>query len=350
MSVVVNARFLTQPITGVQRYAVELSKELKRLRPDLRFVTPRNVMHRELAEQLGAEMKGRLTGHAWEQLELPLYTRGAFLVNLCNTAPVVKPYQPVTLHDAAVFAVPEAYSVAFRSWYKVLFWVLSRTAREVLTVSSFSQRELSHYCRVPTKHIMVIPEGAEHVHAVPADPAILERYSLTHKPFLLAVGSQSPHKNFRGVVEALEQLGQTPFEVVIAGGASGQVHAHVEALPASVKHVGYVSDAELRALYEHATGFVHPAYYEGFGLPPLEAMMCGCPVVTSEAASLPEVCGAAALYFDPHNPIDIAAKIQQLMQDEQLRRSLSQQGRERVRSFTWRKCAEAVLKRIELAN
>ena len=143
MTLYVNARFLTQPITGVQRFGIELSKELKLLRPDLRFVAPRNILHVELGEQLGVEVRGKLTGHAWEQLELPYYTRGGLLLNLCNTAPLAKRRQLVTLHDAAVLAVPKAYSYAFRSWYSVLFYLLSRTAQEVLTVSTFSQRELA---------------------------------------------------------------------------------------------------------------------------------------------------------------------------------------------------------------
>jgi glycosyltransferase involved in cell wall biosynthesis len=114
-----------------------------------------------------------------------------------------------------------------------------------------------------------------------------------------------------------------------------------------VKHVGYVSDAELRALYEHAHGFVHPSYYEGFGLPPLEAMACGCPVLVSNTASMPEVCGNAALYFDAHDSADLADKVRQLMQDEALRQRLRQSGLERAEHFAWRKCAEKVSQRID---
>ncbi len=346
---VVNARFLTQNIVGVQRYALEVSKRLKGLRPDTRFLTPKGVLHDDLADMLGAEVVGRLSGHAWEQLELPLLVRGARLLSLCNTGPILYPRQVVTLHDASPFAVPEAYSGTFRSWYWVVFRGLKTTARGLTTVSHFSQRELARICGIRPERLEVIYNGREHILATPADPDILDRHNLREKPFLLAVGSSSPHKNFGRLVRALEQLGQTPFEVVIAGGSNPKVHAATGALPESVQHVGYVSDGELRALYEHATGFVHPAYYEGFGIPPLEAMTLGCPVVCSDAASLPEVCGDAALYFDPFDENDISAKIQRLMQDKPLQDRLRTLGSAQAERFSWDNTARAVLRSTESA-
>jgi len=343
MPLFVNARFLTQTVTGVQRYGIEVSRELKRLRPEVRFLAPKNVLHHGLAEELGAEVKGRLTGHAWEQVELPRLTRGGALLSLCNTGPLLKREQVVTFHDANVFAVPEAYSLAFQGLYRLLFFGLKHTAKGLVTVSEFSRRELGRYCGIPESRLEVIPEGKEHVFAAEADEGILIKHALTGRPFLLAVSSQSPHKNFGAVVKALQILGETDFGVVIAGGTNPRVHARTGALPGSVKHVGYVSDGELRALYEHAAGFVHPAYYEGFGIPPLEAMALGCPVVVSKAASLPEVCGNAALYFDPHNPADIADKIQRLMGDDALRRTLRCKGLERAERFSWTTCAAEVL-------
>lgn len=342
MQVFVNARFLTQPVTGVQRYAIEVARHLKRLHPELRFLTPKDVIHHELAAQLGAEKVGTRTGHAWEQLELTAHADGGVLINLCNTAPLRKRNQLVVLHDASMFAVPKTYSFAFRSWYQTLFLTLSRTARKVVTVSDFSRRELARYCRMPMVRFTVVHEGAEHIHAVEPDHSIIDRHELGQQPFLLAVGSQSPHKNFRTLVQALDRLGETPFDIVVVGGARASVFAQSGTLPRAVKQLGYVSDGELRSLYEHARGFVHPTYYEGFGLPPLEAMACGCPVVTSEAASLPEVCGDAALYFDPHDPADMAAKVERLMGDAPLRRELRERGLARARQFSWRRCAEGV--------
>lgn len=339
----VNARFLTQSITGVQRYAAELSKRIKRARPETRFLVPKNVLHDDLAAELGAEVVGRLTGHAWEQLELPFYTRGGGLLSLCNTGPLLKRRHVVTLHDAAAFAVPEAYSLAFRSWYKVLFVGLGRTARGIVTDSRFSAAELRHYAHTPKHKLLVSYLGKEHLFETPPDPGVLARRNLEGRPFLLAVSSQSPHKNFGAVVRALQKLGETPFDTVIAGGTNPKVHARTGRLPESIQHVGYVTDGELRALYEHATGFVHPSLYEGFGITPLEAMALGCPVIVSHAASLPEVCGDAALYFDPHDPSDLADKIQQLMQDAPLQARLRHEGPVQAARFSWERCTDEVL-------
>ena len=340
---VVNARFLTQNIVGVQRHAVEVSKRLKVLRPATRFLTPKGVIHEDLAEQLGAEVTGRLTGHAWEQLELSVLARNAALLSLCNTGPLFHPRQVVTLHDAAPFAVPEAYSRPFRSWYGVLFRGLGRSAKGILTDSEFSRQELVRRVGVPGGKLEVVYLGQEHVLATPSDPDTLNRHKLRERPFLLAVGSSSPHKNFSRLVHALEKLGETPFGVVIAGGSNPKVHAATGDLPESVKHVGYVSDGELRALYEHAAGFIHPAYYEGFGIPPLEAMTLGCPVLCSNAASLPEVCGDAALYFDPFDESDISAKIQELMQDKTLQTRLRTLGSAQTEHFSWDRTTREVL-------
>lgn len=345
----VNARFLTQPVVGVQRYAVEIAKRLKVLRPDTRFLTPKGVIHQELAEVLGAEVTGRLTGHAWEQLELPFIIRGGPLLSLCNTGPIFHPRQVVTLHDASPFAVPEAYSGAFRTWYGILFRSLGRSARGILTISNFSKAQLQRYVRTPERKLEVVHLGREHILATPPDPGILDRHHLRERPFLLAVGSSSPHKNFSRLVHALEKLGETSFSVVIAGGSNPKVHAAAGDLPDSVEHAGYVSDGELRALYEHAAGFIHPAYYEGFGIPPLEAMTLGCPVLCSNAASLPEVCGAAALYFDPFDEADISAKIQRLMQDQNLQTRLRTLGSARAERFSWDRTTCEVLRFTEHA-
>jgi glycosyltransferase involved in cell wall biosynthesis len=172
----------------------------------------------------------------------------------------------------------------------------------------------------------------------------LRRHRLDRRPFVLAVSSTSPNKNFRSVVRALESLEGVDFDVVIAGGTNPRVFgSQAGSLPASVRHVGYVSDGELRALYEHAACFVYPSFYEGFGLPPLEAMACGCPAIVSEAASMPEVCGEAVLYCDPHDPIDIAEKLRRLMDDARLQSRLRQRGLQRAELFSWRRCARETL-------
>jgi glycosyltransferase involved in cell wall biosynthesis len=341
----VNARFLTQRLTGVQRYAIEVSRRLKAMRPDIRFVAPTDVIHDDIARELAVETVGRLHGHAWEQLELPRHLHGTGLISLCNAAPIAVARQIVTIHDAAPFTVPEAYSRAFTLWYRIMTRWLGARAAGIVTVSHFSAGELNRYLGVAPERIDVTPLGSEHVRAVPADETVIARHGLDDRPFLLAVGSHSPHKNFPALVRAAERLGDVPFRFVMAGGADPRVHASMpEALASShVVHVGGVSDAELRALYERAAGYVHPAYYEGFGLPPLEAMALGCPVLTSHAASLPEVCGDAAEYFNPFDGDGMVTAIRQFMANDARRAGLAAAGRERARQFSWDRCAQALL-------
>ncbi len=345
---IVNGRFLTQRITGVQRYAIEVTRRLKVLRPNLRILTPAGVIHHEIARELGAEKVGRLRGHAWEQIELPWHRRGAGLINLCNAAPITVANQIVTIHDCAPFAVPEAYSRAFTHWYRFMTRQIGRRARHILTVSRFSAGELSQFLKIDSRKITVIPLGHEHVFASAASYDIIAQHKLGNTAFLLAVGSHSPHKNFASLVTIAQKLQDTNCRFVIVGGADPRVHASdLTALNERVIHVGAVSDAELRALYENAAGYVHPAYYEGFGLPPLEAMALGCPVLTSRAAALPETCGNAASYFDPFDVDDMVKTTQRFLADSDNRAGLAQAGRERAQMFSWDECAQAILDSAE---
>ena len=350
-TVFINGRFLAQPVTGVQRYAREVLKALDALllegaldaaAAEVTLVVPRTVLDSPPLARIRVRRAGRLGGHAWEQLELPLASRGGVLLNLCNTAPLARRAQVVTLHDAAVYRVPAAYTRAFRAWYRVLWAGLARTAPVVLTVSEFSRRELVGCLGIDGARIRVVPESGEHVLAVAPDPGVLDRHRLRERPFVLAVSTANPTKNFAAVVRAIELLGDTDFDFVVAGGVDPRIFAAAAApLPATVKRVGYVSDGELRALYEQAACFVHPSLYEGFGLPPLEAMCCGCPVIAADAASIPEVCGDAAVYCDPRSPADLARKLAALMASPDERRALAARGRARAARFAWRQAAAA---------
>ena len=148
----------------------------------------------------------------------------------------------------------------------------------------------------------------------------------------------------------MQQLDREAFGVVVAGGSNDRVFDSTRVLwPEQVKCLGYVTDAELRALYSHAACFVYPSLYEGFGLPPLEAMMCGCPVVASRAASLPEVCGDAAVYCDPHDPADIARSIGEVMSSETLRAGMKFRGYQRAQEFTWERSARLLTRIVREA-
>jgi glycosyltransferase involved in cell wall biosynthesis len=355
-SVDINGRFLTQAVTGVQRYATEIVRAIDRQlgsHPELRdryafrLLTPRRAAPGLELAHIAAVPVGRLTGHLWEQVELPLHAGGRVLLNLCNTAPAAARCV-VTIHDASVFAVPEAYSPAFRLWYRALIPLLGRTALRVVTDSEFSRTELVQRAGIRPGKMTVIPLGCEHVTRTSADTGVFARLPVSPRGYILAVGSQGAHKNLGLLAAALERMGDGAPALVLAGGTNPRIFGDTTVAHGNGVHsAGYVTDAELRALYENACCFVFPSLYEGFGLPPLEAMMCGCPVIASRAASLPESCGDAALYCDPHDPDDLVRALRRLLQEPGRREDLSRRGLERARVFTWDRASTALLRLLD---
>jgi len=350
--VVIAGRFLSRRPTGVDRFGREILKAIDRLveRSDpavgglaFEVIAPRGTVSE--FKNIPLRQVGRSQGQAWEQFELPrAVSRGDLLLSLCNTAPMAMRRQVVVIHDAATDAIPQSYSRTFRAWYRLLMPALGRRSATVLTVSEFSRKELARAFGVAPQKVRVVKEGGEHVLGVEPDASVLAENKIV-RPFVLAVSSMAVHKNFRLVLDAIGQFEDLPFDVVIAGGANARVFGSdgVVGSNAGVKWVGYVSDAQLRALYEHAMCFVFPSLYEGFGIPPLEAMQCGCPVVVSNAASIPEVCGDAALYFDPHDASELAKILGRVAGDGALRDRLRASGRARASAFSWELGARQVL-------
>ena len=347
----INGRFLTQEVTGTQRFALETVRALDRLLMTTsagdfplhaELLTPRGASDPGLRE-IPMRRIGALSGHAWEQLELPLHARNGILVNLGNVAPLLKRRQCVMIYDASVYAFPEAYSPQFRMWYTLLLRQIGRQAMSITTTSYFSREELCERAGIPFDKIRVVSGGAEHILQVPADKEILGHNDLGARPFILAVTSQSAHKNFVGLLRALEHLDPEACDVVVTGARNARVFGDAAPdLRSRGRYLGYVTDGELRALYENATCLVYPSLYEGFGLPPLEAMACGCPVVVSRSGALTEVCGDSALYCNPRDPADIARATSAVLADPALREDLRKRGIEHAKQFTWEQSARTL--------
>jgi glycosyltransferase involved in cell wall biosynthesis len=295
-----------------------------------------------------------LASHAWEQLALPWVARSGFLLNFAGGAPRFVRRQAVHLHDAAVFDHPEAYSRAFVAWYRGAFVALAQRAERVFTVSCFSQQRLAAALGLPRERFVVVPNGGDHLDDVAADESVLERHGLTDRPFLLAVASRNPTKNLARLEAAFVRLHEDSAlagaKLVIVGGVAEQVFAPEHGHPTGrggavaedgVVRTGPLADAPLLALYRRALALVFVSRYEGFGLPVLEAMRCGCPVLASRAPALLEVAREAALYADAEDTGSIADAMRRLVSARTLREDLAAAGRERAGAFTWAAAAAA---------
>ena len=355
-SVYVNGKFTRQPTTGVQRVAEQLVRAIDALAPQAG--EPRWILlHPPGGGLAGLErIEQRTIGssarslHVWEQWSLPRAARDGLLLNLAGTAPFFSGPTAAMLHDAAVFDHPEAYTTAFVLWYRLLFRRLGRRARRLFTVSNFSRFRLAATLGLPESRFDVLPNAADHLRAVVADDRILDTHALRDRRFLLAVASANPTKNLAALVRAFASLKEPTLSLVIAGGVNARVFASDGPAgdPSGVVRTGPLGDAALKSLYGHALALVFPSTYEGFGLPTLEAMALGCPVAAANAASLPEVCGDAAFYFDPHSAEAIGAALRRIADDEALRDRLRDAGRLRAAQFSWTASAERL--RVALAG
>lgn len=353
MRIFINGRFLTQPVTGVQRYATEVVKALDNLfetdkvnkeEYELIILAPKNIINDLSLKHIEIKKIGNFNGHFWEQTELPFYVKNSILINLCNAGPILKRNQATVIHDMAVFAYSLNFSFIFKIWYKILISLQGKFSRQIITVSNFSKEELIKYLSIDKQKINVIYEGKEHFINKNVNTSILNKYELDLKPYIFAVSSLNPNKNFKAIVEATKLLETEELNIVIAGGTDPKVFSgNGITLPGNVKYLGYISDEELKALYESAFCFIYPSFYEGFGLPPLEAMSVGCPVIASDRASLPEVIGDAALYCDPSDPKTIANKIETLIRNNNLRNELIDKGRMQSEKYSWGDTAQKIV-------
>jgi glycosyltransferase involved in cell wall biosynthesis len=324
--VAINARAAVRAeIGGVERLAREMARRLPALRPDrYRVIRPAaRLAHR--------------AGHAWEQAVLPLQARpAAALYSPANLAPVCYRRNVVVIHDVAAFRHPEAYSRPYVEYQRRLLPRLAREASALITVSEFSRADLIEVVGAPPTGVTVIPEGVDERFFAKADPnAAAARYALA-SPYVLAVGTASARKNLQALHQAARNLRERGIELVLAGSDRG----YLRGPDGPLRRLGYVDDELLPGLYAGAVALAMPSDYEGFGLPCLEAMAAGAPVVAAAAGALPETCGGAALLVEPRDTAGFADALMTAACDEQVRARLIDAGRRRAAEFSWTRTAK----------
>ncbi|MGA1802654.1 glycosyltransferase family 4 protein [Rhizobium sp. HT1-10] len=353
-TITINGRFLTQPLSGVQRFARELTMALDaRIAagtvPDgLKDVTwqlavPNGTTVDLNLKVIGVDSFGSGPGHLWEQTALYAHARGRRLLGFGGSGPLLHRRQAVVIHDVTIFRHPGSFKRSYRMLHGALGFALTRTAK-IATVSEFSRQELASVFKVPATGIDVVYNAVDHFAAIAPDERIIDRLGLSTNGFFLLVGTMKPNKNLDFAICAFEALGDTGRKLVVVGGSAPTVFKSKDtASTGSILYPGRLTDAEIVALERHATAFVFPSLYEGFGIPPLEAMTQGCPVLASDIPAVREACGTAALYFDPTRQAELTAAIRRICDEPALRQSLKDEGRLNVGRFSWDRSAVSIL-------
>ena len=345
----INGRFLTQPMTGVNRYAYNVCKSMAALGQPFTLVCPKADFHDSYdVRGLNIVHFGFGNSHFWEQLVLPLFfvgKRDYMLLCFTGLGPILIRRKIMTVHDLAFIENPAWYTRAYHILYKFLTPLSVKTSRHIITVSEFSKSEiLRFYPFMKPSQISVVYGAVDK--KILSHPGCEE--TTAAEPFALTVSSIDPRKNFSRLIEAFKDIPEAKLYIV---GSYNRVFSEKNNIAGStenIKFLGRVNDDELIRLYQTASCFIFPSIYEGFGLPPLEAMACGCPVLASDIPVEREVCGDAALYFNPYDVQSIRKTFLDFLgRIDELKPLLQAKGAERHRRFSFEESAKKIIRLAE---
>jgi glycosyltransferase involved in cell wall biosynthesis len=339
-----NGKFYGGAMNGVHRVADRLLRELDALASsggqpaqwDMRLLVPQ-ADHWAPSFKAIRSVPQRL-GHSqfWEQLILPNAARSGALASFANLAPKGHSRKLTMVHDAQFRLSPESYPAKLRFGYRALIPRGAKSSRVVLTVSDYARDSLMTFGVADSARTAVLYNGADHIHEVAPDAGFPEAHGLSLESYCVLFGSVARYKNLAVVFAAFRREALSDMQLVVIGSSRANLESAGLSPPPQSIFVGQIDDAALRALYENAHCLVYPSRTEGFGLPPVEAMLCGCPVVAAPAGAVPEICQDAILYAGMDDAASWSAQIVTLGEDRVLRAAKIAGGRARASAFTWR--------------
>lgn len=321
-----NGRFLTKGLTGQERFASELLAELDKIckKGEFCVVTSENALNTPDYKNIEVIKTGTLKREAWEQFCLGPYLSKHKMkcVNLTTTY-ALGHCDVVCIHDASVYEIGKqfmhsAYGFFGTIWKRILCNIAAKKAEKIITVSHYSKDKLNKILSIPLDKITVISNAWQHYNRVEKDDTIFDSLPYAKDgEYYFAMSSLSPQKNFIWIMEVAKRNPQCQF--VITGKAEGFTHLGANDLKRDNLHfTGYLKDGEIKSLMQHCKAFIHPAIYEGFGIPPLEAMSCGAELILSPATCLPEVYEKSAHYIEPYNyDVDLEALLKEPIESSQ---------------------------------
>ncbi|TXE13003.1 glycosyltransferase family 4 protein [Seonamhaeicola algicola] len=338
--IVINARFLTQPITGVQRFAIEISKIVKKqLEGEVVFVTCPGVIHYELFKELDAKIIGINKSHLWEQIDLYVYllkNKKPLLVSFGYTGPLYYKNQIVSIHDVAFKYYKETFSKTFSLVYNFIVPRLAKKCVHIFSVSESAKNEVCKELGVEGDKITVVYNGISSFFKKIDKGKTIKKHA---KPYILTVSSHHPRKNFNRLIEAFKRIDNDKIDLYIIGNfVSHFSDSTNDQSNENIKFLTNITDNELLGYYQNAELFVFPSLYEGFGIPVIEAMSQNLPCVLSDIPVFKEIGDKSVIYVNPQNVNSIKQGI-----IEGLKLNVKKIEYTKLNHFTWDKSAQRVI-------
>lgn len=338
----INGRFLTQGMTGINRFGYETCIALAKLGINFEILTPKGIKKEYDLSLLKIRSLNFFKSHLWEQITLPLFLwrKNALLINFSGLGPIFKSNQIITIHDLSFMVNPSWFSKSYYYIYNLLTPIVAKNAKKILTVSNYSKMEIERILQIPSEKITVVYNAVSEEFINKAN-FIMEKN--TSQPYLLAVFSLDPRKNLESLILAYNKSELDIPLLIIGGGNSvfGEIKYNSDK---NIHILGRVTDEELVAYYKNASLFIYPSLYEGFGLPPLEAIMCGCKkILLSDLEVFHEIYGDNVNYANGNDVDSLSLAIKETLNKEDKKINT----KELKRIYNWKNVAKIIMQEVD---